>query len=62
MKGCLDPVIEWIAGRLDSWKAHLLSKGGRLILLKFTLAFIPYHCLSLFTIPISVAWRIETHF
>lgn len=33
-KAIWDPVIKWISLRLDSWKGALLSKGGRLTLLK----------------------------
>lgn len=55
-------VIEKISSRLDSWKAHLLSKGGRLTLIKATLATIPNYFLSLFTIPVSVANKMESMF
>lgn len=54
-----DPVIERIALRLNSWKTTLLSIGGRLTLIKTTLASIPYYYLSLFTILVSMANRIE---
>ena len=37
----------------------LLIKGGRLMLLKSTLSSLPTYYLSLFTIPISVANRME---
>lgn len=52
-------IVERITWRLESWKAKLLSKGGRLILLKATLASIPNYYLSLFSILGSVAIRIE---
>lgn len=40
----------------------LLSKGGRLTLVKATLVVIPNYFLSLFTIPASVVNRMETIF
>lgn len=45
--------------RLDSWKASLLSKGGRLILIKAVMAVISNYLLSLFTILVSVANHME---
>ena len=45
--------------KLAGWKSLYLSKGGRLTLLKSTLSSLPTYYLSLFTIPISVANRIE---
>lgn len=55
-------MLERILTRLDSWKAVLLFKGGRLTLLKSTLASIPNYYVSLFTIPEVVANEIETKF
>jgi hypothetical protein len=46
-------------GKLAGWKSLYLSKGGRLTLLKSTLSSLPTYYLSLFTVPISVANRIE---
>lgn len=57
-----ESIIARIALRLESWKASLLSEGGRLTLLKSTLAFILNYFFSLFTIPASVATRIESNF
>jgi len=55
-----DGVIEKIEHRLASWKRLYLSKGGRVTLIKSTLANVPtYFFLSLFPIPRSVASRIE---
>jgi hypothetical protein len=45
--------------RLAGWKKLYLSKGGRLTLLKSTLSSLPTYFLSLFTISVSVAQRIE---
>lgn len=55
-------MMERISAWLNSWKAPLLSKCGRLILIKSVLASIPNYYLSLFTIPASVAKRIESNF
>jgi hypothetical protein len=41
------------------WKRPLLSKGGRVTLIKSTLANIPTYYMSLFKIPVKVANRIE---
>jgi hypothetical protein len=54
-----DGVIEKIEHRLASWQMLYLSKGGRVILIKSTLANVPTYFLSLFPIPESVASRIE---
>ena len=45
--------------KLSGWKSFYLSKGGRLTLLKSTLSSLPMYYLSLFTIPVSIAKRIE---
>jgi hypothetical protein len=52
-------ILEKIERRLASWQSLYLSKGGRLTLLKSTLSSLPTYYLSLFTIPASVAQRIE---
>jgi hypothetical protein len=52
-------ILEKMECKLAGWKSLYLSKGGRLTLLKSTLASLPTYYLSLFTIPISVANRIE---
>jgi hypothetical protein len=54
-----DPILEKMERRLAGWKKLYLSKGGRLTLLKSTLSCLPTYFLSLFTIPVSVAHRIE---
>ena len=52
-------VVEKIEKLLASWQTLYLLKGGRLTLLKSTLSSLPTYFLSLFTIPASVAQRIE---
>ena len=54
-----DPIIEKMERMLAGWKKLYLSKGGRLTLLKSMLSSLPTYFLSLFTIPVSVAHRIE---
>jgi hypothetical protein len=54
-----NPILEKIERRLAGWKKLFLSKGGRITLLKSTLASLPTYYLSLFTIPKHVAARIE---
>ena len=46
--------------KLSGWKHLYLSKGGRLMLLKSTLSSLLTYFLSLFTIPKSVAARLES--
>jgi len=48
------PVVERFYKRLAGWKSRLLSRGGRLTLLKSILWSWPVYFLSLFTIPVSV--------
>ena len=54
-----DGVEERMRRRLAQWKRQYISKGGRITLIKSTLASIPIYLLSLICIPKSVAKRIE---
>ena len=54
-----NPILEKMEKKLSGWKHLYLSKGGRLTLLKSTLSSLPTYFLSLFTIPISVADKLE---
>ena len=58
-KDIWNSIVEKMERRLAGWKSLYLSKGGRLTLLKSTLSSLPTYYLSLFTIPVSVANRIE---
>ncbi|XP_068639159.1 uncharacterized protein [Aristolochia californica] len=49
-----NPVVEKIEARLATWKGRLLSKAGRLILLKSCIAGIPNYALSFMPCPSSV--------
>ena len=55
-----NPILEKIEKKLSGWKRLYLSKGGRLMLLKSSLSSLPTYFLSLFTIPKSVAARLES--
>jgi hypothetical protein len=52
-------IIEQVENRLTSWKKLYLSKGRRIRLLTITLSSLCAYFLSLFTIPVNVANRIE---
>ncbi|RVW60625.1 putative ribonuclease H protein [Vitis vinifera] len=54
-----DGVEEKMRRRLALWKRQFLSKGGRITLIKSTLASIPLYQMSLFRMPKSVARRLE---
>ena len=54
-----NPILEKMEKKLSGWKRLYLSKGGRLTLLKSTLSGLPTYFLSLFTIPIAMAARLE---
>ena len=54
-----DGVEERMRRRLALWKRHYLSKGGRIILIKSSLASIPIYQLSLFRMPKLVVKRLE---
>jgi hypothetical protein len=58
-KDIWNSILEKMERRLAGWKSLYLSKGGRLTLLKSTLSSLPTYYLSLFTIHVSVANRIE---
>ena len=53
-----DPIIEKIAKRLASWKGKMLSIGGRITLIKSSLANLPIYYMSLFPIPKGVVAKI----
>jgi hypothetical protein len=52
-------VLEKMERQLAGWKRLYLSKGGRLTLIKSTLSNLPTYFLSLFSIPATVARRME---
>ncbi|RVW57146.1 putative ribonuclease H protein [Vitis vinifera] len=54
-----DAVEERMRRRLALWKRQYLSKGGRITLIKSTLASIPIYQMSIFRMPKSVVKRLE---
>ena len=54
-----NPIIEKMGKKFSSWKGLYLLKWGRLTSLKSTLSSLPTFFLSLFTIPLVVADRLE---
>ena len=58
-KAIWNPILEKVEKRLAGWKRLYLSKGGRVTLIKSTLSSIPTYLLSLFSMPVSVAHRLE---
>nr|CAN67427.1 hypothetical protein VITISV_025107 [Vitis vinifera] len=54
-----DGVEEKVRRRLARWKRQYISKGGRITLIKSTLASMPIYHMSLFQMPKSVARRLE---
>lgn len=59
------PVLDRISKRLVAWKARLLSRAGRLVLIKSILNSIPLYYLSLFKIPKGIVDKIismQRHF
>lgn len=43
MKGDLQPLIDRVAAALPTWKANLLNRAGRTVLIKVKLSAIPTH-------------------
>ncbi|CAN1848748.1 LINE-1 reverse transcriptase homolog, partial [Linum perenne] len=58
-KALWDPVVSCVTKRLSSWKARLMSFGGRLTLVKSVLSCLPIYYMSLFKAPTSVIKQIE---
>ena len=48
------PVVATMERRLGGWRARLLSRGGRLVLLKAVLSGILTYYMSLFRVPVGV--------
>ncbi|KAK3199061.1 hypothetical protein Dsin_022476 [Dipteronia sinensis] len=55
----LEPIIKKVEQRLAPWKRAYISKGGRLVLIKAVLSSLPSYFMSVFSIPMGVAKKIE---
>ena len=53
------PVFEKVETRLGGWRARLMSRGGRLVLLKAVLAAIPIYYMSIFRMSAGFRRRLE---
>ena len=53
------PVVVTMERRLGGWRAWLLSRGRRLVLLKAVLSALPTYYMSLFRVPVGVHKRME---
>ena len=53
------PVFEKVETRLGGWRACLLSRWGRLILLKAVLAAIPVYYMLICKMPAGIRRRLE---
>lgn len=52
-------IIDIFEKRLASWKAHTLSIGGRVVLIKAVLESLPVYYLSIFKVPSMVGEKLE---
>ena len=52
-------VIDKVDARLGGWRSRLLSRRGRLVLVKAVLSAIPTYFMSVFRMPAGVRHRIE---
>ncbi|GKD24085.1 putative RNA-directed DNA polymerase, eukaryota, reverse transcriptase zinc-binding domain protein [Tanacetum coccineum] len=53
-------VIQKFSSKLSSWKAWLLSVGGRLSLIKAVLGNLPTYFMSIYMMPVSVCSKLES--
>ena len=53
------PVLDKVETRHGGWRARLLSRGGRFVMLKAVLSAIPTYFMSIFRMPVRVRRRLE---
>jgi len=56
------PVLDRIVAHLTSWSNKFLSYGGRLVLLKYVMSFLPVYFLSFFRAPAGIISSMESIF
>ena len=49
------PIVDKIEKKLSGWRANLLSKAGRLVLIKMVLNSLPIYYLGLFKMPKTIS-------
>ena len=54
------PVVEKVEKRLRGWRGRLLSRGGRLVLVKAVLSAIPTHFMSAFRMPAGLRRHLKS--
>ena len=54
------PMMENVEARLGGWQGRLLSRGGRLILVKTVISALPTYFMSVFQMPAGLRWRLES--
>lgn len=52
------PIIEKVEKKLSGWRSHLLSKTGKLVLIKTILNTVPLYYLGLFKMPKAIAKKL----
>lgn len=55
----LQPLVDQTAGKLPTWKAHLMNKAGRLAFVKAVLSAIPIHQLLVLAPPKKIIKLLE---
>ena len=53
------PVLKKVEARLGGWRARMISRGGRLVLVKAVLSAIPTYFMSVFRMPSGVRHQLE---
>nr|GFA90871.1 reverse transcriptase domain, reverse transcriptase zinc-binding domain protein [Tanacetum cinerariifolium] len=57
---CIKPMIDKFNKKLSSWKAKLLSIGGRLTLLKSVMGSLAIYYMSIYKVPVTVLKMLES--
>ena len=50
----LNHVVEWVRGKLKSWKQQSLSYGGKEILIKVIASAVPTYLMACFKFPVQI--------